>query len=235
MMAAYLPEGTTTMGQKTNPFGFRVGVTEAHKSRWFAPKALFGELLVDGFVIAGGAGMVVLEEYEHAKKRGAKIYAELVGGGLSADAYHMTAPHPEGIGAIKVMENCLRDANVSLEAIDTINMHGTSTPLGDVAESKALHKVFGEHLYSMNINSTKSMTGHLLGAAGAVEAISSILSINNSLIPPTINHQTKDEAIDEKINFTFNKAQQREVTYAMSNTFGFGGHNACVLFKKFED
>ena len=189
----------------------------------------------DGFVMGEGAGVVVLEEYEHAKKRGAKIYAELVGGGLSADAYHMTAPHPEGIGAIKVMENCLRDANVSLEAIDTINMHGTSTPLGDVAESKALHKVFGEHLYSMNINSTKSMTGHLLGAAGAVEAISSILSINNSLIPPTINHQTKDEAIDEKINFTFNKAQQREVTYAMSNTFGFGGHNACVLFKKFED
>ena len=189
----------------------------------------------DGFVLGEGGGALILEEYEHAKKRGAKIYAELVGGGLSADAYHMTAPHPEGIGAIKVMENCLRDANVSLEAIDTINMHGTSTPLGDVAESKALHKVFGDHLYSMNINSTKSMTGHLLGAAGAVEAISSILSINNSLIPPTINHQTKDEAIDEKINFTFNKAQQRKVTYAMSNTFGFGGHNACVLFKKFED
>ena len=189
----------------------------------------------DGFVLGEGGGALILEEYEHAKKRGAKIYAELVGGGLSADAYHMTAPHPEGIGAIKVMENCLRDANVSLEAIDTINMHGTSTPLGDVAESKALHKVFGDHLYSMNINSTKSMTGHLLGAAGAVEAISSILSINNSLIPPTINHQTKDEAIDQKINFTFNKAQQREVTYAMSNTFGFGGHNACVLFKKFED
>ena len=186
-------------------------------------------------MLGEGGGALILEEYEHAKKRGAKIYAELVGGGLSADAYHMTAPHPEGIGAIKVMENCLRDANVSLEAIDTINMHGTSTPLGDVAESKALHKVFGDHLYSMNINSTKSMTGHLLGAAGAVEAISSILSINNSLVPPTINHQTKDEAIDEKINFTFNKAQQREVTYAMSNTFGFGGHNACVLFKKFED
>ena len=189
----------------------------------------------DGFVLGEGAGALILEEYEHAIKRGATIYAEVVGGGMSGDAYHMTAPHPEGIGAIKVMENCLRDANVSLEAIDTINMHGTSTPLGDVAESKALHKVFGEHLYSMNINSTKSMTGHLLGAAGAVEAISSILSINNSLIPPTINHQTKDEAIDEKINFTFNKAQQREVTYAMSNTFGFGGHNACVLFKKFED
>ena len=147
----------------------------------------------------------------------------------------MTAPHPEGIGAIKVMQNCLRDANVRLEAIDTINMHGTSTPLGDVAESKALYKVFGDHLYSMNINSTKSMTGHLLGAAGAIEAISSILSINNSLIPPTINHTTKDETIDEKINFTFNKSQKRDVTYAMSNTFGFGGHNACVLFKKFEE
>jgi 3-oxoacyl-[acyl-carrier-protein] synthase II len=147
----------------------------------------------------------------------------------------MTAPHPEGIGAIKVMQNCLRDANVELKKIDTVNMHGTSTPLGDVAESKALYDVFGEHLYSMNINSTKSMTGHLLGAAGAVEAISSILSINNGVIPPTINHSTNDESIDQKINFTFNKSQNREVTYAMSNTFGFGGHNACVLFKKFEE
>jgi 3-oxoacyl-[acyl-carrier-protein] synthase II len=189
----------------------------------------------DGFVLGEGGGALILEEYEHAKKRGAKIYAELIGGGLSADAYHMTAPHPEGIGAIKVMENCLRDAGVSLEMIDTINMHGTSTPLGDVAESKALHQVFGDHLYSMNINSTKSMTGHLLGAAGAVEAISSILSINNGIIPPTINHQTKDDTIDEKINFTFNQPQKREVSYAMSNTFGFGGHNACVLFKKFEE
>ena len=189
----------------------------------------------DGFVLGEGGGAVILEEYEHAIKRGVKIYAELVGGGLSADAYHMTAPHPEGIGAIKVMENCLRDARVGLEEVDTINMHGTSTPLGDVAESKALYQVFGNHLYSMNINSTKSMTGHLLGAAGAVEAISSILSINNGIIPPTINHQTKDEAINEKINFTFNKSQKREVNYAMSNTFGFGGHNACVLFKKFEE
>ncbi len=189
----------------------------------------------DGFVLGEGGGCLILEEYEHAKKRGAKIYAELIGGGLSADAYHMTAPHPEGIGAIKVMENCLRDANVDLKKIDTVNMHGTSTPLGDVAESKALYDVFGEHLYSMNINSTKSMTGHLLGAAGAVEAISSILSINNGVIPPTINHSTNDESIDQKINFTFNKAQNREVTYAMSNTFGFGGHNACVLFKKFEE
>jgi 3-oxoacyl-[acyl-carrier-protein] synthase II len=189
----------------------------------------------DGFVLGEGGGCLILEEYEHAKKRGAKIYAELIGGGLSADAHHMTAPHPEGIGAIKVMENCLRDANVDLKKIDTVNMHGTSTPLGDVAESKALYDVFGEHLYSMNINSTKSMTGHLLGAAGAVEAISSILSINNGVIPPTINHSTRDESIDQKINFTFNKSQNREVTYAMSNTFGFGGHNACVLFKKFEE
>ena len=189
----------------------------------------------DGFVLGEGGGCLILEEYEHAKKRGAKIYAELIGGGLSADAHHMTAPHPEGIGAIKVMENCLRDANVDLKKIDTVNMHGTSTPLGDVAESKALYDVFGEHLYSMSINSTKSMTGHLLGAAGAVEAISSILSINNGVIPPTINHSTNDESIDQKINFTFNKPQNREVTYAMSNTFGFGGHNACVLFKKFEE
>ena len=187
----------------------------------------------DGFVLGEGGGCLILEEYEHAKKRGAKIYAELVGGGLSADAHHMTAPHPEGIGAIKVMENCLKDAGVDLSKIDTINMHGTSTPLGDVAESKALYDVFGDHLYSMNINSTKSMTGHLLGAAGAVEAISSILSINNGVIPHTINHNTPDEAIDQKINFTFNNAQKREVTYAMSNTFGFGGHNACVLFKKY--
>ena len=189
----------------------------------------------DGFVLGEGGGCLILEEYEHAKKRGAKIYAELIGGGLSADAHHMTAPHPDGIGAIKVMENCLRDANVDLKKIDTVNMHGTSTPLGDVAESKALYDVFGEHLYSMNINSTKSMTGHLLGAAGAVEAISSVLSINNGVIPPTINHSTRDESIDQKINFTFNKSQNREVTYAMSNTFGFGGHNACVLFKKFEE
>ena len=189
----------------------------------------------DGFVLGEGGGCLILEEYEHAKKRGAKIYAELIGGGLSADAHHMTAPHPEGIGAIKVMENCLKDANVDLKKIDTVNMHGTSTPLGDVAESKALYDVFGEHLYSMNINSTKSMTGHLLGAAGAVEAISSILSINNGVIPPTINHSKSDESIDQKINFTFNKSQNREVTYAMSNTFGFGGHNACVLFKKFEE
>jgi 3-oxoacyl-[acyl-carrier-protein] synthase II len=187
----------------------------------------------DGFVLGEGGGCLILEDYDHALKRGAKIYAELVGGGLSADAHHMTAPHPEGIGAIKVMQNCIKDANIDLSDVDTINMHGTSTQLGDVAEAKALNSVFGNHLYSMNINSTKSMTGHLLGAAGAIEAISSILSINNGIVPPTINHLTKDSNIDKKINFTFNKAQKREVNFAMSNTFGFGGHNACVIFKKF--
>jgi len=188
----------------------------------------------DGFVLGEGGGCLILEDYDHAIKRGAKIYAELIGGGLSADAYHMTAPHPEGIGAIKVMQNCIKDAKISQSAVDVINMHGTSTQLGDVAEAKALYDVFGEHLYSMNINSTKSMTGHLLGAAGAIEAIASILSITEGVVPPTINHQTKDEQIDDKINFTFNSAQKRKVNVAMSNTFGFGGHNACVLFKKFE-
>ena len=188
----------------------------------------------EGFVLGEGSGCLILEDLEHAVKRGAKIYAELLGGGLSADAYHMTAPHPEGIGAIKVMQNCLRDSGLAFSDVDTVNMHGTSTPLGDVAESKALHKVFNDHIYSMNINSTKSMTGHLLGAAGAVEAISSVLSIQKGVIPPTINHKTKDDAIDDKINFTFNKAQERKVNVAMSNTFGFGGHNACVLFRRFE-
>ena len=186
----------------------------------------------DGFVLGEGAGSLILEEYEHAKARGAKIYAELVGGGLSADAHHMTAPHPEGLGAINVMKNCLRDANLKPEDVDIINMHGTSTGLGDVAESKAIKKVFGEHLYSMNINSTKSMTGHLLGAAGAIEAIASIMSIQKNIVPPTINHETPDEEIDPKINFTFGKAQEREVKVALSNTFGFGGHNACVIFKE---
>lgn len=186
----------------------------------------------DGFVLGEGAGSLILEEYEHAKARGAKIYAELVGGGLSADAHHMTAPHPEGIGAINVMKNCLRDANLKPEDVDVINMHGTSTELGDTAESKAIKKVFGEHLYSMNINSTKSMTGHLLGAAGAIEAIASIMSIQKNIVPPTINHETADEEIDPKINFTFGKAQEREVKVALSNTFGFGGHNACVIFKE---
>ena len=186
----------------------------------------------DGFVLGEGGGCLIIEDYEHAIKRGAKIYAELIGGGLSSDAHHMTAPHPEGVGAIKVMQNCIKDAKIDFSEVDTVNMHGTSTPLGDVAEAKALKDVFGDHLYKMNINSTKSMTGHLLGAAGAVEAISSILSINNGIVPPTINHQNVDENIDSKINFTFNQSQKRNITFAMSNTFGFGGHNACVLFKK---
>ncbi|MDB4306654.1 beta-ketoacyl-ACP synthase II [Flavobacteriaceae bacterium] len=188
----------------------------------------------DGFVLGEGSGTLILEEYEHAKARGATIYAELAGGGLSADAYHMTAPHPEGLGARKVMENCLRDAQLQATDVDIINMHGTSTPLGDVAESNAIVSVFGKHAYAMNINSTKSMTGHLLGAAGAVEAIASILAIKHGIVPPTINHKTVDENIDPKINFTFGKPQKREVNVALSNTFGFGGHNACVLFKKIE-
>lgn len=186
----------------------------------------------DGFVLGEGAGTLILESYEHATARGAKIYAELAGGGLSADAHHMTAPHPEGLGAIKVMKNCLRDAKLNPKDVDAINMHGTSTPLGDIAESNAIISVFKEHTYSMNINSTKSMTGHLLGAAGAVEAIASIMAIRNNIMPPTINHQTPDEGIDQKINFTFHKPQKRIINVALSNTFGFGGHNACVLFKK---
>jgi len=186
----------------------------------------------DGFVLGEGGGALILESYEHAVKRGATIYAEFAGGGLSADAHHMTAPHPEGLGAIKVMENCLKDAEINTEEVDIINMHGTSTPLGDVAESNAIVEVFKNHTYKMNINSTKSMTGHLLGAAGAIEAIASIMAIKHGIVPPTINHKTPDEDIDQKINFTFGKAQKRTVNIALSNTFGFGGHNACVLFKK---
>ncbi|MFD1315393.1 beta-ketoacyl-ACP synthase II [Namhaeicola litoreus] len=189
----------------------------------------------DGFVLGEGAGALILEEYEHAKARGAKIYAEIIGGGLSADAHHITAPHPEGLGAKSVMENCLRDAGVKPEEVDAVNMHGTSTSLGDVAELKAIKYVFGESAYKLNINSTKSMTGHLLGAAGAIEAIASILAIKNEIVPPTINHFTDDDEIDPKFNLTFNKAQKREVKMAMSNTFGFGGHNACILFKKLSD
>ncbi|PKA83011.1 3-oxoacyl-[acyl-carrier-protein] synthase II [Ulvibacter sp. MAR_2010_11] len=188
----------------------------------------------DGFVLGEGAGALILEEYEHAKKRGAKIYAEVVGGGMSSDAYHMTAPHPDGIGVERVMINCLNDAGMKPEDVDTINTHGTSTPLGDVAELIAIGKVFGEHAKDISINSTKSMTGHLLGAAGAIEAIASILAMKNSLVPPTINHTTVDESIDPALNLTLNKAQPREIKVAMSNTFGFGGHNACVLFKKWE-
>lgn len=186
----------------------------------------------DGFVLGEGAGCIILEEYEHAKKRGATIYAELKGGGLSADAHHMTAPHPEGLGAFLVMKNCLEDAGISPEEVDHINMHGTSTPLGDLAESNAITRLFGEHAYNIQINSTKSMTGHLLGAAGVIEAIATIGSIQNGIVPPTINHFTDDEKIDAQLDFTFNNAVEREVNVAMSNTFGFGGHNACVLFSK---
>ncbi|MFZ0490163.1 MAG: beta-ketoacyl-ACP synthase II [Salegentibacter sp.] len=189
----------------------------------------------DGFVLGEGSGALILEEYEHAKARGAKIYAEIIGGGLSSDAYHMTAPHPEGNGVVAVMENCLRNAGLKPEDIDAINTHGTSTPLGDVAELKAIGKVFGEHAKHININSTKSMTGHLLGAAGAIEAIASILSMKNGIVPPTINHEHPDENIDPELNLTLNKAQKRDVKIAMSNTFGFGGHNACVVFKKLDE
>ncbi|GAL81173.1 3-oxoacyl-[acyl-carrier-protein] synthase [Algibacter lectus] len=188
----------------------------------------------DGFVLGEGAGALILEEYEHAKARGAKIYAEFVGGGLSSDAYHMTAPHPDGIGVVAVMKNCLQNAGLKPEDIDHINTHGTSTPLGDVAELKAISEIFGSHAKNININSTKSMTGHLLGAAGAIEAISVILAMENGVIPPTINHTTVDESIDPELNLTLNKAQKRDIKVGMSNTFGFGGHNACVVFKKLD-
>jgi len=188
----------------------------------------------DGFVLGEGAGSLIIEEYEHAVNRGAKIYAELIGGGLSCDAYHMTAPHPDGRGAIKVMKNCLNDANLRTSDIDLINMHGTSTPLGDLAESNAIKEVFQDDVYKLNINSTKSMTGHLLGAAGAVEAISCILAMKHGIIPPTINHFNDDDNIDNKLNFTFSSPQKKSVDIAMSNTFGFGGHNACVIFKKID-
>ncbi|WP_256002981.1 MULTISPECIES: beta-ketoacyl-ACP synthase II [Pedobacter] len=189
----------------------------------------------DGFVAGEGAGTIILEELEHAKKRGAKIYAELVGGGMSADANHITAPHPEGLGARMVMSNALKDAGLSVTDIDYINVHGTSTPLGDISESTAIVDLFGENAYKLNISSTKSMTGHLLGAAGAVEAIASILAVKNDVVPPTINHFTDDPDFDPKLNFTFNKAQNRPIRAALSNTFGFGGHNASVIFKKYEE
>lgn len=186
----------------------------------------------DGFVIGEGAGALIVEEYEHAVARGAKIYAEIVGTGMSADAYHLTAPHPEGDGATRVMRSALEDASLEVNSIDYINVHGTSTPLGDIAETKAIKRVFGEHAYKLNISSTKSMTGHLLGAAGAIEGIASILALKNSIVPPTINHFTDDPEIDNNLNFTFNKAQSREMNYAISNTFGFGGHNTSIIFKK---
>jgi 3-oxoacyl-[acyl-carrier-protein] synthase II len=186
----------------------------------------------DGFVLGEGAGALILEEYEHAKRRGAKIYGEIIGGGMSADAYHITAPHPEGAGIIQVMLNALEDAEINPNEIDYINTHGTSTPLGDIGEIKAIEKVFGEQAYKMNISSTKSMTGHLLGAAGAIESIACLLAINQSVIPPTINHFDTDPELDSRLNLTINKAQQREVKVALSNTFGFGGHNFSVIFRK---
>ena len=189
----------------------------------------------DGFVLGEGAGAVILEEYEHAKARGAKIYCEMVGGGMSADAHHLTAPHPEGLGARNVMAAALEDAGMAPEDVDYVNVHGTSTPLGDVAETKAIQQVFGDQAYKMNISSTKSMTGHLLGAAGAIEGIACILAIQNGVVPPTINFEHPDEQLDPDLNFTFNKAQERTVRAALSNTFGFGGHNASVLFKAYED
>ncbi len=187
----------------------------------------------DGFVMGEGAGGVILEELEHAKARGAKIYAEMVGGGMTADAHHITAPHPEGLGALNVMRNAISDADLKPEDIDYINVHGTSTPLGDISEVKAIQQVFGEHAYKVNISSTKSMTGHLLGAAGAIEAIATLLAVQNDICPPTINHFTDDPQLDNKLNLTFHTAQKRTVNAALSNTFGFGGHNASVVFKKY--
>lgn len=186
----------------------------------------------DGFVMGEGGACIILEEYEHAVKRGAKIYAEIVGGGMSADAHHLTAPHPDGLGAKNVMQHALKDAGLLPEDIDYINVHGTSTPLGDIAETKAIKEVFGAHAYTLNISSTKSMTGHLLGAAGAVESVAAIMSVVHDIVPPTINHFTDDPELDNKLNLTFNEAQKRTVRAALSNTFGFGGHNASVIFKK---
>lgn len=188
----------------------------------------------DGFVLGEGSGALILEEYEHAVKRGAKIYAEVIGGGMSGDAYHMTAPHPEGLGAKNTMIAALEDAEINPADVDYVNVHGTSTPLGDVAEVKAIQQVFGDHAYDLNISSTKSMTGHLLGAAGAIEAIACIMAVQNDLVPPTINHFTDDPALDPKLNFTFEKPQKRTVNIALSNTFGFGGHNTSVIVKKFK-
>ncbi|MEL7002755.1 MAG: beta-ketoacyl-ACP synthase II [Bacteroidota bacterium] len=189
----------------------------------------------DGFVLGEGAASLILEEYEHAKARGAKIYAELIGGGMSADAHHITAPHPDGLGATNVMINALRDANIKPEEVDYINVHGTSTPLGDRSETLAIKNVFGEHAYNLNISSTKSMTGHLLGAAGAIEAAACIMGLQHGIVPPTINHFTDDESLDNKLNLTFNTAQKRDIKVALSNTFGFGGHNTSMIFRKIEE
>ena len=188
----------------------------------------------DGFVMGEGGGALVLEEYDHALKRGADIYAEIVGGGLTADAHHITAPHPEGVGAENVMRSAIEEGGIKPQQVDYINVHGTSTPLGDVAEIKAIKSLFAEHSYNLNISSTKSMTGHLLGAAGVIESIATIMAVKHNIVPPTINHETHDENIDQKLNLTLNFAQEKEVNFAISNTFGFGGHNASVLFKKHE-
>lgn len=189
----------------------------------------------DGFVLGEGGAALILEEYEHAKARGAKIYAEFIGGGMSADAYHITAPHPEGLGAFNVMKNALANASISPDEVDYINVHGTSTPLGDASETAAIKRIFGDHAYKLNISSTKSMTGHLLGAAGAIEAVACIKAIENSLVPPTINHFIDDDQLDNKLNFTFNKSQPRDIKVALSNTFGFGGHNTSIVFRKPEN
>ena len=189
----------------------------------------------DGFVLGEGAGALILEDLEHAKARGAKIYAEVLGGGMSADAYHITAPHPDGLGILAVMKEALRDADISASDVQYVNTHGTSTPLGDSGEVKAIQSVFGDHAYDINISSTKSMTGHLLGAAGAIESIACLMAIEKEIIPPTINHFTDDETIDPELNLTFNEAQSREVTIAMSNTFGFGGHNTSIVLGKYEE
>ncbi|HNL06166.1 MAG: beta-ketoacyl-ACP synthase II [Chitinophagales bacterium] len=224
--------------------GSEAAVTEAGVGGFNAMKALSErndspetasrpfDLDRDGFVLGEGAGAIILEEREHALRRGATIYAELIGGGMSADAHHLTAPHPEGLGAVLVMQDALNDAQLLPADIDYINVHGTSTPLGDISEAKAIMQVFGEHAFSLNISSTKSMTGHLLGAAGAIEAIAAILAVHHNIIPPTINHFTDDPSFDTRLNFTFNKAQERTIRAALSNTFGFGGHNASVIFKK---
>jgi 3-oxoacyl-[acyl-carrier-protein] synthase II len=188
----------------------------------------------DGFVLGEGSGALILEEYEHAVNRGATIYAEIIGSGMSADAYHMTAPHPDGLGAMNTMFSALDDANISPADVDYVNVHGTSTPLGDVAEVKAIQSVFGEKAYDLNISSTKSMTGHLLGAAGAIEAIACVMAVKEDIVPPTINHFTDDPNLDPKLNFTFNKAEKRTVNIALSNTFGFGGHNTSVIVKKYK-
>ena len=188
----------------------------------------------DGFVLGEGAAALILEEYEHAMARGATIYAELVGGGMSADAHHITAPHPDGMGATSVMTNALSDAKMNPEEVDYINVHGTSTPLGDVSETLAIKRVFNDHAYHLNISSTKSMTGHLLGAAGAIEAAACLMALTHNTVPPTINHFTDDDQLDNKLNFTFNKAQERELRVALSNTFGFGGHNTSIIFKKLD-